>query len=134
MNPDSKYKKILMRMLFVESLGECIYSALASKASNDEHVSIYKRLSLNEAETAGRIINEMRKLEISVPTTRVSILKLSATAFFSVLSYNVLINLLKKTLKKGMFRLWFNTYHECNESFWQSMIDHETLQYELLEL
>jgi len=134
MNINIEYQNTLIRMLFVESLGECMYNVLSSKTADEESASIYKRLSLNEAETAGRIVNEMKRLDISVPTTRASILKITALTVFSVLSQNILKNLLKNTLNKRMFRLWFSLYHEYNEQFWQSMIDHEVLQYELLEL
>ena len=121
-------------MLFVETLGERIYRALANKAENAEMASIYHRLELNEANTAERIVNEMRTLEIPAPITRVSILKLSATAVFSLLSHGVLRKLLSKSLSKGMFRQWFQMYHDNNETFWQAMLDHESLQHELLEL
>lgn len=134
MNINIKYKKTLIRMLFVETMGESMYNALSYKASNEEIASIYRRLSRNEMETAERIVTEMKKLDFLVPTKRVSILKVTAISFFSVLSHNVLKTLLLNALKKRMFRLWSNLYHEYNENFWQSMIDHEALQYELLEL
>ncbi len=134
MNNNTKYKKTLIRMFLTENLGESIYNTLSSKAPNEEKASIYKRLSLNEAATASHIVNELKKLSFSVPTIRKAILKVAAFAIFSVLSHNMLENLLKKTLKKSMFRSWFNLYHKYNENFWQSMLDHETLQYELLNL
>lgn len=121
-------------MFLVENLGESIYKALSSKASNKKKISIYKRLFFNEVETANYIVNELKKMDFSVPRIRKIILKVVAVTIFSMLSHDRLENLLKKTLKKRMFRIWFNMYHENNEIFWQSMLDHETLQYQLLDL
>ena len=121
-------------MVLVESLGEGIYNALYSKTSDEKKKSIYKRLSLNETETAGYIVKELKKLGFSAPMTRKAILKAAAVTIFTVLSHNMLEKLLKKALKKRMFRSWFNMYHEYNENFWQAMLNHEALQYELLNL
>lgn len=118
----------------MENLGESIYNALSLKTSEKPKVFVYKRLSLNEVVTAGYIVNELNNLGFSVPVIRKAFLKAAANIVFSVLSHDMLENLLKKTLKKRMFRAWFNMYHKYNESFWQSMLDHETLQYELLNL
>lgn len=121
-------------MFLVECLGECIYNALSSKTLDEEKKSIYKRLSLNEVETAGRIDYELEKLGFSVPMTRKAALKVVAVVVFTLLSHNMLERLLKKTLKKRIFRSWFDIYHENNENFWQVMLNHEILQYELLDL
>ena len=121
-------------MFLVENLGESIYKALASKVSNEEMISIYKKLSINEIDTAGFIANELKRMELAVPRKRKVVLKVVADTAFSLLSHNILETLLKKILKKRMFRSWFNMYHDNNEKFWKSMIDHETLQYELLNL
>jgi hypothetical protein len=121
-------------MYLVETLGERVYNALASKTENEEMASIYQRLSLNEINTAQRIVNEMSVLEIVVPVRRASILKSSASAVFSSLSHDALLKLLRMSLSRGMFRQWFNTYHENNETFWQAMLDHESLQLKLLKL
>ena len=121
-------------MFLMENLGQSIYKTLASKASDEEKTSVYKRLALNEAETASCIVNELKKLDLSVPVTRKIILKIAAFTVFSALPHNILEKLLRKTLKKRMFFLWFNMYHEYNECFWQLMLDHEALQYKLLNL
>ncbi len=133
MKTDTKYKKILIKMLLLESLGESLYKALASKAISKESESIYKRLSINEAETADRIANELRTLGFSVPTIRKFILKVISFIIFSILPQIKLEKLLKRALRKSYFRSWFNKYHTYNEEFWQSMLDHETLQSKLLD-
>ena len=129
-----KYKNILRKMLIMECMGESIYNSLASKAINEESASVYKKLSENEAKTANYIINEMKRLGFSIPKTRKLIIKFLSRNIFSVLSHKKLETLLKKTLKKRMFNTWFNLYHKNNQDFWQSMLDHEKLQYELLEI
>jgi len=121
-------------MLLVENLGESIYNALASKSLDKNKISIYKKLSLNESETANKIGKELKNLGFLTPKTRRVLLKIAAYTIFTLLSHDKLETLLKKALKKRKFRIWFNRYHENNESFWQSMIDHEVLQYELLKL
>lgn len=134
MDNNTKYKKTLEKMFLIETLGESIYKALSSKGSNKEMISIYKRLSINEVETAGYIVNELEKMGFSVPRIRKVVLKVVADTVFSILSHNMLETLLKKTLKKRMFKAWFNMYHNNNKNFWQLMIDHEAFQYELLNL
>ncbi len=132
MKTDTKYKKTLIRMLLLESLGESLYKTLAYKATSEESTSIYKRLSVNEAETADSIANELRNLGFSVPIIRKSILKVTSFIIFSVLTQKKLEKLLKRALRKSYFRSWFNKYNEYNQDFWQSMLDHETLQSKLL--
>ncbi len=132
MKTDTKYKKTLIKMLLLESLGESLYKALASKAISKESESIYKKLSVNEAETADSIANELRTLGFSVPIIKKSILKVISFIIFSILPQIKLEKLLKRALRKSYFRSWFNKYHEYNQDFWQSMLDHETLQSKLL--
>jgi hypothetical protein len=131
-NSDTEYKKTLIKMLLLESLGESLYKALSFKALSKESASIYKRLSVNEVETADRIASELRNLGFSVPTIRKFILKVTAFIIFSVLPQHKLEKLLKRALRKSYFRTWFNRYHKYNQDFWQSMLDHETLQSKLL--
>ncbi len=132
MNSDTEYKNTLIRMLLLESLGESLYRTLSSKALSKESASIYKRLSVNEAETVDRIANELRNLGFSVPTIKKYFLKVTAFIIFSVLPQKKLEKLLKRALRKSYFRSWFNKYHKYNQDFWQSMLDHETLQSKLL--
>lgn len=132
MNTDTEYKKTLKKMLLLESLGESLYKALSYKALSEESVSIYKRLSVNEAKTADRIANELKNLGFSVPMIRKSILKVTSFIIFSVLPRIKLEKLLKRALRKNYFRSWFDNYHKYNQDFWQSMLDHETLQSKLL--
>lgn len=134
MHNSTEYKKTLIKMFLMENLGESIYNTLSSKASDKEKASVYKKLSINEIKTAHHVLNEIEKLGLSAPTTRKIILKIVASAVFPFLSHNMLEKLLKKTLKKQMFRSWFNLYHKHNELFWQSMLDHENLQYRMLNL
>lgn len=134
MNDNTKYKNTLIRMFLMENIGECIYNALFSKTSDEKKAFIYKRLSLNEVETAGHIADEIRNLGFASPMIRKAILKIVASTVFSVLSHNILENLLRRTLKKRMFRSWFNVYHDYNQAFWRLMLDHEVLQHELLNL
>ena len=75
MNNNTNYKNTLIKMFLVENLGESIYKALSSKASNKKKISIYKRLFFNEVETANYIVNELKKMDFSVPRIRKIILK-----------------------------------------------------------
>ncbi|MCP4269176.1 MAG: amidohydrolase [Candidatus Brocadiaceae bacterium] len=132
MNTNTEYKKTLTKMFLLESLGESLYKALYSKAVSNERASIYKRLSVNETETADSIADELRNLGFSVPTIRKFILKVTSLIIFSVLPRIKLEKLLKRAIRKSYFKSWFNRYHEYNQDFWQSMLDHETLQSKLL--
>ncbi len=116
----------------LESLGESLYRALSSKAMSGERASIYKRLSFNEVETADRIANELKNLGFSVPAIRKTILKVTAFIIFSVLPQKRLEKILKRALRKSYFTTWFDMYHKHNQDFWQTMLDHETLQSKLL--
>jgi hypothetical protein len=131
-NSDTEYKKTLIKMLLLESLGESLYKVLSFKALSEESTSIYKRLSVYEAETANSIANELRTLGFPVPTISKFILKVTSFIIFSVLPQSKLEKLLKRALRKSYFRSWFNKYHKYNQDFWQSMLDHETLQSKLL--
>ena len=134
MQNDKKYKKTLVKMFLIENLGQSIYKTLASKTSDEKKEAVYKRLALNEAETANHITAELKKNGLSVSALRKNILQVVALVVFLILSHDILENILKKTLKKRIFFLWFNMYHEYNKCFWQLMLDHEKLQYKLLNL
>jgi predicted nucleotidyltransferase len=134
MNTNRAYAKTLKRMYLMENAGESIYNALCSKSSDKEVAAVYKRLSLNETETAGRIFDELNVIGVSVPMIRKAVLRSTLSTVFALLPHSVLERLLKKTLKKQMFRLWFKLFHQNNEGFWQAMLDHEGLQYDLLKL
>ena len=118
----------------METLGVLIYDALAAKTSDHEAVAIYRRLSLNEAETARHIATELVALDAPTPAVVNFILKGLASALFCLFSCSLLDYLLRRTLRRKMFRLWFGMYHARNATFWQAMLDHEALQIDLLKL
>lgn len=134
MNINKKYRNTLIRMFLIENLGESMYNALYTKSANVENASIYKRLSLNEVGTADLILKELKNSGFSEPIISKFFLKVIAFIVFSVFPQKLLEILLKKTLKKKLFRTWYNIYYKYNECFWRSMLDHEILQYELLDL
>ncbi len=89
MNTNTEYKKTLTKMFLLESLGESLYKALYSKAVSNERASIYKKLSVNEAETADSIANELRTLCFSVPRIRKFIIK---NTQYSILNCYLLVS------------------------------------------
>ena len=116
-------------MFFIENLGESIYNALSLKTSDNNKKYIYKKLSKNESSTANHIIKELYKLGISKPIIRKNILKFFASVIFFILPYSILEKLLKKTLKRRIFKSWFNIYNTYNKNFWKLMMEHEELQH-----
>ncbi len=128
-----RYKSTLIKMFFIENLGESIYNALSFKTSDNNDKVIYKKLSKNESSTANYIIQELQKLGVSKPIIRKILLKVFASIIFFILPYSILEKLLKKTLKKRIFKSWFNIYNTYNKDFWKLMVEHEELQHKLLD-
>ncbi len=127
-----RHKNTLIKMFFIENLGESIYNALSFKTSDNNNKAIYKKLSKNESSTANHIIQELHKLGVSKPIIRKALLKFFAFIIFSILPDSILKKLLKRTLKKSMFKSWFNLYHTYNKDFWDLMVEHEELQHSSL--
>lgn len=129
-----EYQMVLRKMYLMEAMGECLYTALASKAPDSSRSEIYRRLAQNEYDTARRIADELQRQGIGTPTlikTGVSVL---LRVVFVILPYRMLAHILRKALGKQKFRLWFDQFHQQSEVFWHLMLEHEVLQYELLEL
>ena len=129
-----EYRKLLVKMFIVESLGERIYDSLRSKSKDADKKSVYAKLSVNEKETRDAIEKELESMNVPVPKLRTRCATGIADALFWTLPERSLLRLLTGILKKRAFSHWRERHNSRNPDLWTLLLEHENLQWKMLDL
>ncbi len=132
-------------MLLLETLGESLYRALASKDCSQRHT--YLQLARTERLTSleiqiklgfqsrskGTPPLDLKALGTFILHIRVLILTLSFY-FFLLIPIRILLYFLQKILQRQSYSHWYVLFHDNDEKFWKIMKNHEDLQFQKLRL
>lgn len=124
----------LKKMLVIEIIGEKLYNALTFKTKDKSLKSIYQKLAFAEFQTAKHIEKEISLTNRNNYIISKAIVANFAGFIFSLLTARQILWILKNTLKKRMYRHWFEIYKEDNRDLWDLLLKHEEFQHELLRL
>lgn len=133
MDKNQAYLKLLNKMLTIENVGEILYRALVSKTKDNNLILIYERLARNERETAKRIKEEISAVDKDNPILMSGAILSLTKIICGILTSTQLTLILRKALKKRVYRSWYNSYKDNNQDLWDLLLSHENLQRELLE-
>jgi hypothetical protein len=123
----------LKKMLVIEAIGEKLYKALASKTKDQNSKSLYLQLAIAESQTAKYIEKEISLTNKNNHIISKGITSNFAGFIFSLLTARQLRWLLRNTLKKRMYKRWFDVYKDDNRELWNLLLKHEEIQHELLK-
>jgi hypothetical protein len=125
------YQRLLKKMFILEVLGERLYSILASKTKRENLKLAYRRLAFNEYKTLEYIEKEFFAVcNNNVPNRKV--ISGCAKFIFNLVPARQLSLILKSILKRRLYSRWFNINKDKNRKFWDLLLEHENMQYELL--
>lgn len=133
MDKNQAYLKLLNKILTIENVGEILYRALVSKTKDNNLILIYERLARNERETAKRIKEEISAVDKDNPILMSGAILSLTKIICGILTSTQLTLILRKALKKKVYRSWYNSYKDNNQDLWDLLLSHENLQRELLE-
>jgi hypothetical protein len=128
----SDYTKILPKMFIIESLGEVIYDKLYAKTANPEFKAIYKILAENELNTRKHIEQELLSYNLALPLLSNNIAVATANSLFYFIPGKMLDGILRKILKRRIYRKWHKQFNHENIELWDILLEHEKLQHKLL--
>lgn len=128
------YQRLLDKMLLLEKAGNIIYRSLARKVKDEKMGLIYEKLALREEEAAQYIENEISAINRNRSTSVNDIILGLTKLICGMLTARQIAWILKIILKKRMYSKWYNNYSDKNRNFWNLLLDHENLQYELLKI
>jgi hypothetical protein len=121
-------------MLMIEKVGEILYRALSQKSRDLNLKDIYQRLANNEQQTAFCIREELARFNIESHSLTKGLFITITNLFFSFFTLGQLEWILKNILKRRMYSRWLNCDRDANHQFWQKLLEHEKIQFELLKL
>ena len=110
-----------------------MYVQLAVKEKNAALREVFCRLADNERATGNRIQAELKCHERNSACATPGWVINVATFLFKVVPRSLILVGLKKTLDRGMFRRWYEDHHAHHPVFWETLLDHEKLQKDLLK-
>lgn len=128
------YSRLLSKMLMIEKTGEILYRELSLKSRDINSKDLYERLADNEQRTASYIKEELVHFNIKESSLVRSLFVAIASLFFRLLTIGQLKWILKKVLKRRVYSSWFDRNKDSNQQFWQKLLEHEKIQFKLLNL
>lgn len=132
MPPKHHYRRLLGRMRLIERIGESLYTQLAAKEEDAALRDVFRRLADNERTTGNRIQDELGFPEGGLTRKSHGWIVKVATLLFKMAPRDLMLAGLRRVLDRGMFQQWFEAHHSRHPAFWQSVLDHEKLQKDLL--
>jgi hypothetical protein len=128
------YNRLLRKMYIIEHLGETLYEALSSRANDPAEVEVYRTLAQNERDTRARIEKELASASLSCPILKAR----AASSLLRPLLYLTPLSFVKqrlhRILARRMFSTWKSEFGESNTEFWTTLVEHENLQHQMLDL
>ena len=123
----------LRKMLVIETIGEKLYKTLSLRIKDENLKSIYQQLAVGEAQTAKYIEKEISP-HYNNPIIFKEFIPRFAGFVLSLLTVKQLVWILKSTLKRRIYKRWFDIYQANNPNLWKLLLKHEESQHELLKL
>lgn len=130
----NEYERLLSLMFVIENLGERLYEVMGSKCRDVNLKSVYQELALNEKRTRDCIEKEMRSMAMSLPVRRSRFATKIARPVLNIIPLQWLQRFLTRTLRRRMYSNWRERYCDRNADFWRQLLDHEDMQYRMLNL
>jgi hypothetical protein len=128
------YNRLLRKMYIIEHLGETLYEALSSRANDPAEAEVYRTLAQNERDTRARIEKELASASLSCPILKAR----AASSLLRPLLYLTPLSFVKqrlhRILARRMFSTWKSEFGESNTEFWTTLVEHENLQHQMLDL
>lgn len=124
----------LKKMLVIEAIGEKLYKVLASKTKDQNSKSLYLQLAIAESQTAKYIEKELSRINKNNRIISLGVTPNFAGFLFSLLTARQILWILRNTLKRRMYKRWFDIYKDDNSELWNLLLKHEEFQHEALKL